>query len=100
MGPFPEPDATEIARRSALVPKTLAKLRAGEPVTIVTWGDSVTAGGDAHRATKRSHNSSPRASPSVSQIENHRPQRRHRRDQQRAALAALQKEVLDFKPTW
>lgn len=29
------------------VPKTLAKLRAGEKVKIVTWGDSVTQGGDA-----------------------------------------------------
>jgi lysophospholipase L1-like esterase len=28
-----------------LLPKTLAKLRAGEPVTIVAWGDSVTNGG-------------------------------------------------------
>lgn len=27
------------------LPRTLAKLRAGEPVTIVAWGDSVTAGG-------------------------------------------------------
>lgn len=44
---FPEPDSAEMARRGALVPKTLAKLRNGEPVTIVTWGDSVTEGGDA-----------------------------------------------------
>ncbi|MCP4645754.1 MAG: hypothetical protein GY851_35240 [bacterium] len=29
-----------------LLPKTLAKLRAGEEVTIVAWGDSVTNGGD------------------------------------------------------
>ena len=29
------------------IPRTLAKLEAGEPVTIVTWGDSLTAGGDA-----------------------------------------------------
>lgn len=28
-----------------LLPKTLAKLRAGAPVTYVAWGDSVTAGG-------------------------------------------------------
>ena len=28
-----------------LCPKTLAKLRAGQPVTIVAWGDSVTNGG-------------------------------------------------------
>ncbi|MCL5283606.1 MAG: GDSL-type esterase/lipase family protein [Armatimonadetes bacterium] len=30
---------------SQLLPKTLAKLRAGKHVTIVAWGDSVTAGG-------------------------------------------------------
>jgi lysophospholipase L1-like esterase len=29
------------------IPRTLAKLRAGKPVTIVAWGDSLTAGGDA-----------------------------------------------------
>ncbi len=29
------------------IPKTLAKLRQEKPVTIVAWGDSVTAGGDA-----------------------------------------------------
>jgi len=29
------------------IPRTLAKLKAGLPVTIVTWGDSLTAGGDA-----------------------------------------------------
>jgi len=29
------------------IPKTLAKIRAGEPVKIVCWGDSVTVGGDA-----------------------------------------------------
>ncbi|MHC4994953.1 MAG: SGNH/GDSL hydrolase family protein [Planctomycetota bacterium] len=29
------------------LPKTLAKIRAGEPVKIVCWGDSVTVGGDA-----------------------------------------------------
>jgi lysophospholipase L1-like esterase len=46
-GPYPEPNETEMSRRSELVPKTLNKLRAGQPVHIVTWGDSVTAGGDA-----------------------------------------------------
>jgi lysophospholipase L1-like esterase len=29
------------------IPKTLAKLKVGQPVTIVCWGDSVTAGGNA-----------------------------------------------------
>jgi len=31
------------------IPKTLAKLAAGQPVTIVCWGDSVTAGGNASK---------------------------------------------------
>lgn len=34
-----------------LLPKTLAKLRAGEPVTIVAWGDSVTNGGGVGNRT-------------------------------------------------
>ncbi len=29
------------------IPKTMAKIQSGKPVKIVTWGDSVTAGGDA-----------------------------------------------------
>src|SRR5439155_17147516 len=45
--PFPEPDKAEMQRRASFIPKTLAKLRAGREVRIVTWGDSVTAGGDA-----------------------------------------------------
>ena len=36
----PEPSVAE-----RLLPKTLAKLRAGEVVKIIAWGDSVTAGG-------------------------------------------------------
>ena len=35
------------------IPRTLAKLKAGEPVTIVCLGDSVTAGGDASRPERR-----------------------------------------------
>jgi lysophospholipase L1-like esterase len=46
---FREPDAAEMRHRSEVVSTTLAKLRQGENVTIVTWGDSVTAGGDASR---------------------------------------------------
>jgi len=34
------------------IPKTLAKIRAGEPVKIVCWGDSVTVGGDASDRNK------------------------------------------------
>lgn len=37
----------------APVARTLAKLRAGKPVTIVCWGDSVTVGGDASRPELR-----------------------------------------------
>jgi len=35
------------------IPKTLAKLKAGQPVTIVCWGDSVTAGGNASQLALR-----------------------------------------------
>jgi lysophospholipase L1-like esterase len=49
---FPEPDAAEMQRRSTLVPKTLAKLRAGEPLTLVAWGDSVTSGGSSSTPEK------------------------------------------------
>ena len=35
------------ATSSAGIAKTLEKLKSGKPVTIVCWGDSVTAGGDA-----------------------------------------------------
>jgi hypothetical protein len=45
--PFPAPTAEELKRKAVLVKKTRAKLQAGEPVTIVAWGDSVTSGGDA-----------------------------------------------------
>ena len=41
-----EPQAEE------LLPKTLAKLRAGEPVTVVAWGDSVTCGGGVGQDTE------------------------------------------------
>ncbi len=44
---FAEPDKNAIRRNAQSVPKTLAKLRRGQKVVIVTWGDSVTAGGDA-----------------------------------------------------
>lgn len=43
----PQDNATQPEHRTAaqLLPRTLAKLQSGEPVTIVAWGDSVTAGG-------------------------------------------------------
>ena len=44
---FVEPNENLSALRATLVEKTLGKLRQGKPVTIVAWGDSVTAGGEA-----------------------------------------------------
>ncbi|MBI5093758.1 MAG: SGNH/GDSL hydrolase family protein [Candidatus Hydrogenedentes bacterium] len=38
---------------SGRIPKTLDKLRAGMPVTIVCWGDSVTCGGDVSRGSQK-----------------------------------------------
>lgn len=35
------------------IPKTLAKLNAGQPLTVVCWGDSVTAGGNASKPELR-----------------------------------------------
>ncbi|MBX3178308.1 MAG: hypothetical protein KF886_13180 [Candidatus Hydrogenedentes bacterium] len=40
-----EPTPPEYYAAEQFLPKTLAKLEAGEPVTIVAWGDSVTNGG-------------------------------------------------------
>ncbi len=41
----PEPPKPGASQAERFLPKTLAKLRAGEPVTIIPWGDSVTNGG-------------------------------------------------------
>jgi len=49
--PFQRPAAArEMSKR---IPRTMAKLRAGEPLTIVCWGDSVTVGGDAEPRSQR-----------------------------------------------
>jgi len=45
--PFPEPGQLACEERAGLIPKTRAKLAAGDAVTIVYWGDSVTCGGDS-----------------------------------------------------
>jgi lysophospholipase L1-like esterase len=50
---YPEPAADEIDKRSQFVMKTLRKLRDGQPVKVVAWGDSVTVGGDASTPEKR-----------------------------------------------
>ncbi|NQT16567.1 MAG: sulfatase-like hydrolase/transferase [Planctomycetes bacterium] len=47
------PDKAVTFTTSGRVPRTLAKLREGKPVKIVSWGDSVTAGGDASSADTR-----------------------------------------------
>ncbi|MHA3775258.1 SGNH/GDSL hydrolase family protein [Verrucomicrobiota bacterium sgz303538] len=39
---FPEPPAAAVSVAERSLPKTLSKLRAGEPVRILAWGDSVT----------------------------------------------------------
>lgn len=48
----PEAEVRPNAVAETLLPKTLAKLRAGEKVTIVAWGDSVTAGGGVGNRTE------------------------------------------------
>jgi len=44
---YPEPSEEERAERQKAVAHTLEKLRAGGDVVVCSWGDSVTAGGDA-----------------------------------------------------
>jgi hypothetical protein len=41
---FPEPPAPSPTEAERLLPKTMAKLRSGEPLKILAWGDSVTEG--------------------------------------------------------
>jgi lysophospholipase L1-like esterase len=41
------------ASTAGRIPKALAKLKAGQPLTIVCWGDSVTAGGNASKPELR-----------------------------------------------
>lgn len=41
---FPEPEKPPTSEAERLLPKTLAKLRSGEPLKILAWGDSVTQG--------------------------------------------------------
>lgn len=45
--PFQEPGKRECRKKAKFIPTTLEKLQKGKRVVIVTWGDSVTAGGDA-----------------------------------------------------
>ena len=41
---FPEPPKTSPSAAEHLLPKTMTKLRSGEPLKILAWGDSVTEG--------------------------------------------------------
>ncbi|EAQ81106.1 SGNH/GDSL hydrolase family protein [Blastopirellula marina] len=41
---YPEPAATSPSLAEQKIPRTLAKLRSGEPLRILAWGDSVTDG--------------------------------------------------------
>ncbi|MEX1116637.1 MAG: SGNH/GDSL hydrolase family protein [Akkermansiaceae bacterium] len=41
---FPEPPKPSPTEAERLLPKTMAKLRSGEPLKILAWGDSVTEG--------------------------------------------------------
>ena len=54
---YPVPEVKGDPGAARLLPKTWAKLQAGEKVRIMAWGDSVTAGGqasdDAHRYQSR-----------------------------------------------
>jgi lysophospholipase L1-like esterase len=53
VGEVYQPDAATINAYRARVTKTREKLEQGQDVTIVAWGDSVTAGGDASRPELR-----------------------------------------------
>ncbi len=44
---YPEPKRRRTPPAAVLLPKTWEKLRSGQPVHILAWGDSVTAGGQA-----------------------------------------------------
>jgi lysophospholipase L1-like esterase len=99
VGAFAEPTAEEMAKRAELVPKTLAKLRAGEPVNVVTWGDSVTVGGDASTVEKRFANLF------ITRLQERFPAAKITHENAGIGatatpgrLPALKKEVLDFHP--
>ncbi len=46
-------DQAETGTTPGRIPKTMARIAAGEPVKIVCWGDSVTVGGDVSTPEKR-----------------------------------------------
>jgi lysophospholipase L1-like esterase len=97
--PVPAPTPEELKRKAQLVKKTRAKLEAGEPVTIVAWGDSVTSGGDASVPAKNYVNlfaSTLQAKYPKAKITMFNAGIGGSNTNQR--LPNLQKEVLDHKP--
>lgn len=50
---YPLPKRNGAASAQRLLPKTYHKLTSGEPVHVLAWGDSVTAGGEASSAEKQ-----------------------------------------------
>ena len=53
VGPsYPQPTREELLANARFVSKTLEKLKKGKEVSLVFWGDSVTAGGDASSPEK------------------------------------------------
>jgi lysophospholipase L1-like esterase len=52
----PQPRRADAPAASRLLPRTWAKLQRGEPLHILAWGDSVTAGGEASSVEKRYQN--------------------------------------------
>ena len=52
IGQLPKVTEKELKQKSKYVKKTLEKLKNGQPVKIVFWGDSVTEGGDARPLNK------------------------------------------------
>ena len=97
--PLPSPTAEELKRKAQVVKKTRAKLEAGEPVTVVAWGDSVTQGGDASVPAKNYVNlfaSTLQAKYPKSKITMFNAGIGGTNTNQR--LPDLQKQVLDHKP--
>ncbi|HAK95705.1 MAG TPA: hypothetical protein DCM87_12080 [Planctomycetes bacterium] len=53
---YTEPPRDGLPPASKLLPKTWAKLHSGEPLHVLAWGDSVTAGGEASDVAHRYQN--------------------------------------------
>jgi lysophospholipase L1-like esterase len=53
---YPEPSRRGLPAAARLLPEMWARLQAGQPVSIMAWGDSVTAGGQASDEAHRYQN--------------------------------------------